>query len=163
MAHPADPARLADREAIAQLKARYFRLLDTKDWEAFGDVFTADARMQNGPEGQPPVEGRAAIVDYVRRGVADLVTTHQGHTPEIEFASADEARGVWAMTDRLRGPGGFAVDGWGHYHETYRRGRDGRWRIASTRLTRLRVEGSNPAVVRSLWPDAPDWAIDGRE
>ena len=30
----------ADIEAIKQLKARYFRLMDTKDWAGFRAVFT---------------------------------------------------------------------------------------------------------------------------
>jgi 3-hydroxyisobutyrate dehydrogenase-like beta-hydroxyacid dehydrogenase len=36
--------RSADLEAIKQLKARYFRFLDTKDWAAFRDLFTADCK-----------------------------------------------------------------------------------------------------------------------
>ena len=32
----------ADIEAIRQLKARYFRLMDQKRWEELLDVFTAD-------------------------------------------------------------------------------------------------------------------------
>ena len=38
--------QLTDIEAIKQLKARYFRLMDTKRWEEWGDVFTKDARLQ---------------------------------------------------------------------------------------------------------------------
>ena len=33
---------LWDIEQIKQLKARYFRLLDTKDWDAFAELFTDD-------------------------------------------------------------------------------------------------------------------------
>ena len=36
--------RLMDIEEIAQLKARYFRFIDTKDWVAFQDLFTDDCR-----------------------------------------------------------------------------------------------------------------------
>jgi uncharacterized protein (TIGR02246 family) len=149
-----------DLDAIHRLKARYFRCLDTKDWAGFADVFTEDASMQSGPAGQPPVVGRAAIADFVSASVASFVTVHHGHMPEIAFAGRDAASGIWAMFDQLRGPGGFRMDGWGHYHETYRRCADDRWRIASTRLTRLRVESSSPAVTRSLWPEAPEWAVE---
>jgi hypothetical protein len=32
------------------------------------------------------------------------------------------------------------VSGFGHYHDTYEKSDDGRWRNASSRLTRLRIE-----------------------
>ena len=32
-----------DIEAIRQLKARYFRFVDTKQWDRWGDLFTEDA------------------------------------------------------------------------------------------------------------------------
>ena len=35
-------AGVDDVEAIKQLKARYFRAMDTKDWDAMRDVFTDD-------------------------------------------------------------------------------------------------------------------------
>ena len=34
--------KLWDIEQIKQLKARYFRLMDTKDWAAWKDLFTDD-------------------------------------------------------------------------------------------------------------------------
>ena len=34
--------RLVELEAIKQLKARYFRLMDTKEWLPFSQVFTDD-------------------------------------------------------------------------------------------------------------------------
>jgi hypothetical protein len=40
--------QLADIEAIKQLKARYFRLMDTRNWAEFGDVFTRDAVLGAG-------------------------------------------------------------------------------------------------------------------
>jgi len=33
-------------EAIKRLKARYFRCMDTKDWEGWADVFTEDASLE---------------------------------------------------------------------------------------------------------------------
>lgn len=146
-----DPSRLADLEEIKQLKARYFRLMDTKQWNAWGEVFTEDCSMRNGPPGADAVCGRDAIVAYVRRMIDAVVTVHHGHMPEITFTGPDSASGIWAMFDQLRGPG-FELDGWGHYHEEYRRCADGRWRIASTRLSRLRVESPDPALVAALWP-----------
>jgi hypothetical protein len=37
--------QLAEIEAIKQLKARYFRLMDTKDWEGFAKVFASDVEV----------------------------------------------------------------------------------------------------------------------
>lgn len=148
-----DPARLADLEEIKQLKARYFRLLDTKQWKEFGDVFTDDCALANGPIEDGVVIGRDEIVAYVKRGVERLNTVHHGHMPEIEFTGPDTASGIWAMSDRLRADG-FELDGWGHYHEEYRRCDDGCWRIASTRLTRLCAASPDAELVASIWPES---------
>jgi hypothetical protein len=138
---------LAAIEAIRTLKARYFRFLDTKDWNAFADLFTADAAMDmsgemraNADDGV--IRGRREITAFVRNGIELATTVHHGHTPEIEIICPTEATGVWAMEDHLRWPDSSPIrslHGYGHYHETYEK-RDGRWLIASTKLTRLRVD-----------------------
>jgi uncharacterized protein (TIGR02246 family) len=140
--------RLEAIEEIKQVKARYFRHLDTKDWDAFADVFTPDARMDMSGEvrGSGPDDGvttgKHDIAAFVRRMVGDVTTVHHGHTPEIEVTSPNTAAGVWAMEDTLRWPEGgplAAMHGYGHYHDTYEKA-EGRWRIKSTTLTRLRVD-----------------------
>jgi len=143
---------LADIEAIKQLKARYFRCMDTKDWNALRGVFTQDAVFDvrgalqppspNPSYGEPPIVGLEAIVDYIRDGLRELVSVHHGHMPEIEILSGSEARGVWAMEDILIPPQGVPFRlfrGFGHYVETYRKSGD-EWRIATLRLTRLLVQ-----------------------
>ncbi len=131
--------RLLDAEEIARLKARYFRFLDTKDWEAFGALFTADAVME--ADGYVR-EGRQAIIDFLPPILAQATTVHHGHMPEITFTGPDEAEGVWAMDDYLEFPGSgppSGFHGYGHYHDRYVRTVDG-WRLAAVRLTRLRVD-----------------------
>jgi hypothetical protein len=64
--------------------------------------------------------------------------------PEIEVTGADTARGVWAMFDFVEWPPAatgerVGLNGYGHYLEEYAR-EDGEWRIARTRLERLRVD-----------------------
>jgi SnoaL-like domain len=60
--------------------------------------------------------------------------------PDIEFTDDDHAEGVWAMFDWVDYPSrGTAFKGYGYYFETYVRCPDGRWRISSSRLTRLRT------------------------
>jgi SnoaL-like domain len=41
-----DAATLAEIEAIKQLKARYFRLLDTKRWDEWREIFSKDFEGQ---------------------------------------------------------------------------------------------------------------------
>jgi hypothetical protein len=137
-------------EAIKQLKARYFRLMDTHDWAAFRDIFTEDAifdvrgALEEKPDvsGLEPITGVDGIVDYVRSGIDPIASAHYGHMPEIEILSDDRARGIWALADILRTPTGEPFRlfyGYGHYHEDYRKiGND--WRIASLKITRLMVE-----------------------
>jgi hypothetical protein len=71
--------------------------------------------------------------------LADVVTVHHGHMPEIELTSATTATGIWALQDLLRWPDGRELHGYGHYHEEYEKS-DGRWRIKKMTLTRLRTD-----------------------
>jgi hypothetical protein len=144
-----DAEKLLALEAIKQLKARYFRCMDTKDWAGFAGVFAPDAVMDmrgenrtGGNADDQYVAGAQKIADFVRSNVDPVTTVHHGHTPEITLTGPDSATGIWAMEDQLRWPEGGplkTLSGWGHYHETYVR-IDGRWYIKSTKLTRLRVD-----------------------
>ena len=97
---------LADIEAIKQLKARYFRFLDLKRWDEFGQLFTEDGHLDASDDvPDAVVTGRAAIVDVVRGGVGEAITLHHGHMPEIEITGPGRARGIWAMEDYLEFPG----------------------------------------------------------
>jgi len=70
--------------------------------------------------------------------LADAVTVHHGHMPEIEILDADRATGIWAMFDQVDLPG-LVLRGFGHYHDEYVRS-GARWRIHRSRLTRLRLD-----------------------
>jgi ketosteroid isomerase-like protein len=133
-------ARLLDVEAIKQLKARYLRNVDAQSWDELRELFTDDARIEfEFP--QMSFSDPEAFVAASIAGLAGARTVHHGHAPEIELIGGDAARGVWAMDDLVERPraDGPSWHGYGHYHEEYRRGEDG-WRIASLRLTRLRVD-----------------------
>ena len=125
-------------EQIKQLKARYFRFIDTQDWDALSEVFTKDAVLQWGPEAGQVMEGRDAILAGLIANLEGAVTCHQGHMPEIELIDAEHASGIWAMTDRVDHPD-YLLIGYGHYHEEYVK-QDGRWRIQRLKLTRLHEE-----------------------
>jgi len=132
-----------DVEAIRQLKARYFRFMDTKDWEAMRQVLMNDVVMDTREAGGNLMTGADPYMAFLREAIGDVVTVHHGHTPEIDLTSETTATGVWAMEDMLRWPNGSEMHGYGHYHETYEKV-DGAWRIKTLRLTRLRVDFTEP-------------------
>jgi uncharacterized protein (TIGR02246 family) len=128
-----------DVEAIKRLKARYCRCLDTKDWAGYRQVFADDVTMDTTEAGGGVVSGADEFVASLRRMIGDVVTVHHCHTPEIDITSPTTANGVWAMEDMLRWPDGSELHGYGHYYETYEKS-DGKWRITSSKLTRLRTD-----------------------
>ncbi|WP_374145102.1 nuclear transport factor 2 family protein [Sphingomonas sp. 28-63-12] len=138
---------MTDHDALQALKARYCRLLDTKDWAGFADLFTEDAVLDvTADTGQPPFCGRGALIAAIQHAVAHARTAHHVHSPEITV-EGDRATAIWAMQDRVIWDSGQSpipphtgITGYGHYHETYRRADSDNWRIASLTLTRLLVE-----------------------
>ena len=134
--------RLLELEAIKQLKARYFRLMDTKQWLPFSQVFTDDVVVDVSHDKQTPahtIRGRADVVDFIRKAVGKATTVHHGHMPEIELLSPTEARGIWAMYDYVEFKPSRGIRGYGHYHEEYRKEKGG-WRIRALKLTRIRLD-----------------------
>ena len=148
-----DELRVID--AVRELKARYFRYLDTKDWEGYATVFSRNATfdMLTGSTVDPNdgsseaaasanfvLEGRDHIVATVRDAVGESHTVHHGHCHEVWVDSPNEARGIIAMVDKITNSrtGECVLEGYGHYHETYRI-EDGAWRITDLRLSRLHV------------------------
>lgn len=128
-----------DVEAIKQLKARYCRLMDTKDWAGMRQVFSDDVEMDSTASGGENLTGGDAFMAFLQDALDDAITVHHCHTPEIELTSATTASGIWAMEDMLRWPDGNELHGYGHYHEDYEK-LDGQWRITRSVLTRLRMD-----------------------
>lgn len=131
----------ADWMAICNLKAAYCRLLDAKDWDAWGELFTEDCVVDTTDSGGTFEQGRDRFVAMVKGSLADARTAHQIHSPQITI-NGDEAQVVWAMQDRVI-KDEFALTGYGHYHETCVRTPQG-WKIAHQTLTRLIVDMDKP-------------------
>lgn len=133
---------------ISRIKARYCRMVDTKNWAGFSALLTEDFVLDVS-EGTslPVIHGRDAALKQVISLVGSARTVHQVHTPEIEL-NGDEAHVIWAMQDRViwDSPrhGLASITGYGHYHERYVR-QNGEWKIASSRLTRLHID-KHPAA-----------------
>jgi hypothetical protein len=113
-------------EEIKQLKARYFRCLDTKDWKGYLAVFAPDARIDSSGAmipidytGKPRIIGGVVppppspewdwndpvkFVENLSETLGDVSTVHHGHMPEIKLTSPTTATGIWAMEDKLLYP-----------------------------------------------------------
>jgi hypothetical protein len=143
-----DPlAILLAKDELQNLKARYCRFLDTKDWDGYAAVFTEDAVMDVREDtGLGPITGIEAIFAQVRAAVGPATICHQVHSPEFEFSGPDNAQGIWSMQDVVIWEDGnspidgvSAMTGYGQYHEQYRKVA-GEWKIAALRLTRFHVD-----------------------
>ena len=130
---------LSDRDAICELKARYCRLLDTKQWDAWTELFVEEVVLDTSEAGGPPsITGREPAIAMVRANIETARTAHQVHNPEITI-TGDTAVGVWAMQDRVVFDNGPSMTGYGHYTETYVK-RAGEWKIATSKLARLHID-----------------------
>ncbi|MCP2138464.1 hypothetical protein J2S28_005588 [Rhizobium sp. SLBN-94] len=150
--------RLIAIEEIRQLKSRYFAAVDGKDWQAISAIFTDDAQVDFSGECQYHVGhhgvtaedinptdwvviGGNATAKVIEGAVGGIVAVHQGHDPQIHIHTSTTASGKWSLYDRLE-YGSEVMHGYGHYDEEYRL-IDGRWKISSLTLTRLRVVWEN--------------------
>lgn len=144
--------RLVAIEEIKRLKASYCRFMDTKDWANFARCFTPDAIFDHGGEGGA-VQGPDEIAAFVRSVVGDVQLVHHALMPEVDVISETSATAIWGLDDRLRWPDGRrTLHAFGHYHETYDKV-DGQWRIASSRVSQLRVDTELVA--------GSDWQLPG--
>jgi hypothetical protein len=152
---PADLQAWMDIEQIKQLKARYFRFIDGHNWTELRGLFTDDFHMYRGWSAEPARTTADAFVAGVSKNLGNVRSVHHGHMPEIELTGPNTARGVWAMFDWLdyQDESQQMRQGFGHYHDEYEKGTDGKWRIKSFRLVRIRVDN----LPRSNFSPAPDF------
>ena len=129
---------LLEREKIKELKARYFRALDTKDWQAFGDTLTDDIQGRYS-DGQLSFDGKEPLVAFMAENlsVATVVTMHNGHHPEIVInEDATQATGTWYLQDMVIDlVGKTRLYGAAIYKDEYRK-EGGEWLICKTGYSR---------------------------
>lgn len=122
-----------DIEAIKQLKYKYFRCLDTKDWEGLGETLTDDARTAY-DEGKYAHVGRAAIVEFLSSALGSprIVSMHHGHHPEVTLLSDTTAKATWYLEDVvIFRDADTRMHGAAFYEDEYVKTAEG-WRIAFT-------------------------------
>ena len=118
-----------DVTAITQLKYRYLRTLDSKQWDDFASCFVPEATADyNGLV----FDDRESLVDYMRTNMVEgMLTLHQAHHPEIEV-DGDTALGRWYLQDKvIVQKYKFMLEGAAFYTDRYVR-TDAGWRVAHT-------------------------------
>jgi len=130
---------LAEIEQIKQLKYRYFRALDTNDWQTFGDCLAEDCTARYG-DGEYSFDGRKAIVDFMSGNMSaeTFLSMHNGHHPEISIASDGQAAtGTWYLQDMILDlNNNVRLYGTGIYNDEYVKS-GGKWQISHTGYARI--------------------------
>jgi hypothetical protein len=147
------------RDAIKQLKARYIRFVDTKQWELWRRLFTEDCHFHGTARDYVDPD---AFVAGTRERLHGAISIHHGHMPEIVLQTQTTAIGMWAFFDRVEfqeereaSPNGaYGFIGSGHYEESYRKD-DGLRRISFPRITRFKLDGMLEPSQHSLQTCAP--------
>ncbi len=131
-----DAADLVAFRQIEQLKYRYTRALDHKDWDLFRSCFADDATATYGDRLE--FSGPDEIVAYMRENLGSaMITLHQVHHPELTV-DGDTAEGIWSLEDRvIMTEFRLLLDGYSCYRDRYVRGADGEWRISHTGYERI--------------------------
>ncbi|BFM07802.1 nuclear transport factor 2 family protein [Halioxenophilus aromaticivorans] len=139
-----DTQHVQDWIALCNAKAQYCRLLDTKKWQAWSDLWTDDFVLDTDGAGNIPlVKGKQAALAQVRSSIEYAKTCHHVHNPEIDI-QGNEASVIWAMQDRVVwGDGKPSLTGFGHYHELWLK-IDGVWKLQKLKLTRLHLDVTAP-------------------
>jgi hypothetical protein len=131
-------AKLADIEAVKQVKFRYLRALDTKHWDDFANTLTDDVIGDYGSSLGKELHfaNRVDLVNYMRKALGPaVITEHRVTHPEITV-TGDEASGTWYLQDRvIVAEFDFMLIGAAFYHDRYRRTDDG-WKISATSYDR---------------------------
>ena len=127
---------LVTLEEIRQLKYRYLRAVDTKDWDLLADTLSEDATADYGTPtygGPLRLTGRDGIVAFMRENLGPtIITVHAAGQPEIDV-DGDTATGTWGFQDTvIATEHQVVIQGAAFYEDTYRRDPDGRWRISHT-------------------------------
>ena len=125
-------------ELIKQLKARYFRFLDTRNIEGLQTVFTSDATASFvGGDYDFQLDGWEQLEAFYKKSfTGQNFGMHNGHHPEI-CVDGDTATGIWYLQDIFVSlEHDITITGSALYEDEYRR-EGGEWRIARTGYQRL--------------------------
>jgi len=139
-------------EDIKKVKAKYWRLIDLKEFDRLEEVFSQDAVFDAREATYDPVQGlipgtsfsdvwqtQRGIIEGIKMAMpAEMQSVHMGHIPEITVESVDRAIAIFPFNDRIILPEKLRFNGFGYYHEVYTK-KANRWMIESSKIQRLLI------------------------
>jgi len=137
---------VADRIAIADLMARYARMVDGRQWHLHDQVFTTDARTDYVSTGGPAGPATEVMAWLDRALTPWPINLHLIANLVVEFDDDDHARShcyFYAPMGRPEGAGQFFITNGGSYEDRLERTADG-WRIAERTCRMTMMDGTLP-------------------
>ena len=141
MPTPAELDELVDRQAIADLLARYCQTLDEYDLDGMAATFTEDAVTDYGAGRGGRVEGRAAIRARIAAGQATFRRTSHQLAQSLVTVDGDRADGVTYVTAWHEWHDGRQDALRLRYIDVFQRVTGREWLIAERRVEAMGVEG----------------------
>ena len=139
---------LVDKSQIGDLLAQYSTALDTRDWDALGQVFTADASCDYGSLGSP--RGVDEITSLVRSTLSGLdATQHLIGNVTVQTDGDQATADCYLIAQHIRtgAPGGDHYLIGGRYSDRLVRTPQG-WRISHRTLHRMWTTGNRGVIHR---------------
>lgn len=126
----------ADRWALMELKHRYVRGVDLRDWDGVAATLAPEMTASYRPD--LITEGAEALVEELRTRLGPhRITVHQLGHPSIAI-DGDRATATWTMSDRtICTDIGYLVEGASVSHDSYRRDPERGWLVTAIRYDRF--------------------------
>lgn len=159
---------IEDRLAIQQLVSTYGIVLDNRDYEAVGELYTEDGRFWQHAGATTDVATRDGIVAFYRERLGHCGPSyHYHHGNTVTFDDSHNAHGIVTSHAELGIEGRMIIVGF-RYHDRYRKEADGKWRFAEREtyfhyfMPAEELPARYCAEIRRTWPgealpaDIPD-------
>lgn len=129
--------RLRDIEEIRQNKAKYYRSIDSKQWNDLRETVSEDFKTAFFG-GKIVCNGVEEFVAFLKKSNPETtVSLHMAYIPEITIDSETEAHGRWYLRDStiVNDGSNYIVQGASFHMDKYEK-RDGKWLITEIKSER---------------------------
>jgi hypothetical protein len=134
-------------EEIKDLKFRYCRFADARQWESLRGLFMEDAHLifKDVMRGKwYEFFGRDELIGLAASMLSIATTVHRVYNPDIKVLPDGAATATWSMEDDVIFPEDTVspyqkMHGFGFYHDTLEKS-GGEWRIRAMVLERVKLD-----------------------